>query len=247
MAPTVYLVSGANRGIGLAIVTQLAAHDNVVVFAGARNPAAATDLQALKSKYPGKLYPVKLAAANKADNQAAVAEIEKVAGRLDVVLANAGQGDNFEASDKVSFDAMRSHFETNVLGPLGLFQATWPLLKTSSKTPKFFITSSVVGSIQMGTTFPWNFLAYGSTKAAANFLAAKLYHEFPELIVYPLHPGVVKTDLATEFSAGAPGFGDLPAITPQESAAGIIKVVESATRTEAGPKLTGYDGSSLPW
>lgn len=114
MPETVYLVSGANRGIGmyfpslpvyayirtaptlclistgLGIVTELAGHDNTIVFAGARNPDAAKDLHALVEKHPGKVHIVKLISADRAGNDVAVEEIKATAGRLDVVIANAG-------------------------------------------------------------------------------------------------------------------------------------------------------------
>jgi NAD(P)-dependent dehydrogenase (short-subunit alcohol dehydrogenase family) len=71
-------------------VKALVARADVVVFAGARQSGSATDLQALAAAHPGKLHVVELASADEAGNRAAVAEIERVAGRLDVVIANAG-------------------------------------------------------------------------------------------------------------------------------------------------------------
>jgi len=70
--------------------------------------------------------------------------------------------------------------QVNVLGPLALFQASYQLLKTSSE-PKFMIVSSAAGSVQLGTTFPIKVTAYGVSKAGVNWLAAKLYHEYPEI------------------------------------------------------------------
>lgn len=76
--------------VGLGLVTALASRDNVIVFAGARNPSAAEGLQALAKKYPGKFYPVKLTSGDKAENEAVAEFIQKTAGHLDVVIANAG-------------------------------------------------------------------------------------------------------------------------------------------------------------
>jgi len=75
---------------GLGLVTALARRDNVMVFTGARRPTEATDLQALVQQYPGKVHIVKLTSCDKAENEAAVATIDALAGRLDVVIANAG-------------------------------------------------------------------------------------------------------------------------------------------------------------
>ena len=109
MAPTVYLVSGANRGIGksstrrpsmhsaliilpgLGIVKALSLREDVVVFAGARNPSAADELQQLSKQLPDKVHVVNLTSGNKANNEAAVTKVKELAGRLDVVIANAGE------------------------------------------------------------------------------------------------------------------------------------------------------------
>jgi NADP-dependent 3-hydroxy acid dehydrogenase YdfG len=60
------------------------------VFAGARDPSAAKDLQALESQHPGKVHAVKLIANDEQGNRDAVEYVKTKAGRLDVVIANAG-------------------------------------------------------------------------------------------------------------------------------------------------------------
>jgi NAD(P)-dependent dehydrogenase (short-subunit alcohol dehydrogenase family) len=72
------------------MVKALAAKPDVVVYAGARQPGAAVELQALSKDYPGRVYVLKLSSADEADNRAAIEEIQKTSGRLDVVVANAG-------------------------------------------------------------------------------------------------------------------------------------------------------------
>jgi hypothetical protein len=76
---------------GLGLVQALASRDNIVVFAGARNPDAAEDLQALEAQHPGKVHTVKLVANDEQGNRDAVEYVKKKAGRLDVVIANAGK------------------------------------------------------------------------------------------------------------------------------------------------------------
>ncbi|KZO92388.1 NAD(P)-binding protein [Calocera viscosa TUFC12733] len=249
MSPSVYLVSGANRGIGLAIVAQLAARENTVVFAGARNPSAATDLQALESKCPGKVHIVKLTSTDEADNKAAVVKIKEIAGRLDVVIANAGTGGNSVVpSEHVSLDEMRETFEVNVLGPLVLFQATYQLLKASTDSPKFIVISSGAGSLEAGTKFPAPILPYGTSKAAVNYVAAKLHYEYPGLVVFPLHPGGVETDMSAHAKKLIPAMANFPLMTTEASARGILSVVDAAKRDEeTGPKFLNYDGSIVPW
>jgi NAD(P)-dependent dehydrogenase (short-subunit alcohol dehydrogenase family) len=77
-------------GVGFGLVKALSARDNVIVFAGARNPAAAQDLQTLAAERAGKLHVVKLISSDAEGNAAAIAFIKDKTGRLDVVIANAG-------------------------------------------------------------------------------------------------------------------------------------------------------------
>ncbi|KAJ7878965.1 hypothetical protein B0H14DRAFT_1620955, partial [Mycena olivaceomarginata] len=84
---TVYLVTGSNRGIGYSLAAAIAARPNTIVFAAARNPGAQS-LKDLAAKHPN-VHPIKLNSGDEADNAAAVAEIQKTAGQLDVVIANA--------------------------------------------------------------------------------------------------------------------------------------------------------------
>jgi NAD(P)-dependent dehydrogenase (short-subunit alcohol dehydrogenase family) len=65
----------------------------------------------------------------------------------------------------------------NVNGPLVLFQATYPLLKTSTPSPKFIAISSIAGSITIGPGFPFKAIAYGASKAALNFVVRKIRSE----------------------------------------------------------------------
>lgn len=85
----IVVVSGANRGIGYGLASTLAARPNVIVFAGARDAAAQT-LTDLAAKRPN-VHPVQLNSGNTADNAAAIAHIKKIAGQLDVIIANAGE------------------------------------------------------------------------------------------------------------------------------------------------------------
>ncbi|KZT54360.1 NAD(P)-binding protein [Calocera cornea HHB12733] len=247
MSPTVYLISGANRGIGLGLVTALVARPNAVVFAGARNPASASELKSLQTKYPGKLHIVKLTSADPAENIAAVEEIKRVAGRLDVVIANAGIAKFWGSILNTPLDEIREHYEVNVVGPTVLFQSTWPLLKESPK-PEFAIVSSIAGSIGVGAPIPAGFFAYGASKAGANYLAMKLHSEHSELAVVLIHPGPVETDMgAMAHEQDEVVREGMPLITLDESVTGILKLVDGGKREKEGPKMIGYDGAIIAW
>lgn len=114
-SPTVYLVSGANRGLGLGLVTALVQRPDTIVFAGARDPPNATDLNALAAAHAGKLHVVKLVSADTESNTAAAAQIAKVADHIDVVIANAAVGDVFADALTASKEEMTRHFDVGGL------------------------------------------------------------------------------------------------------------------------------------
>ncbi|KAI5888317.1 NAD(P)-binding protein [Schizophyllum commune H4-8] len=246
MAPTVYLVTGGNRGIGLAIVTALAPRPDVVVFAGARDPTRSTDLHALANAHSGRVHVIKIVSADKENNKAAIEEIKRVAGRLDVVIANAGIGDSYETALEVPTEQMVRHFEINTNGPLVLFQVTYPLLR-ESQMPKFVTISSALGSIALAGQMALNVYAYGASKAAVNWVMRKLHHDFPDMVIFPISPGRVLTDMAQAASrddtqeqrAMRDAF---PAITPEESAGGILEQINVATRETHGGQFVDVTG-----
>jgi NAD(P)-dependent dehydrogenase (short-subunit alcohol dehydrogenase family) len=182
--PTVYLVSGANRGIGLGLVTALAAREDTVVYAGIRDHAKADALDALVTKYPGNVRIVSLLSTSEENNAAVASAIESEVGKVDVVFANAGRiscflyasfsaliimifaegiANHIGSPLDTPLDQVRAHVETNSLGPLLLFQKIYHLLKRSDAPsgPKFVVISSILGVI--GDEIPIPATAYGKS------------------------------------------------------------------------------------
>jgi NAD(P)-dependent dehydrogenase (short-subunit alcohol dehydrogenase family) len=118
MSTKVYLITGANRGLGLShclflslifnpkhkpslyflnvlglglVETFASKHANIAIFALARNPSKSTELLALQAKFPGKIFPVAYDATDKQSAKAAARVVEEKYGWVDVVVANAGQ------------------------------------------------------------------------------------------------------------------------------------------------------------
>ncbi|KAI4523669.1 NAD(P)-binding protein [Schizophyllum commune Loenen D] len=245
MSPTVYLVTGANRGIGLAITTQLAARPDAIVFAGARDPDRATDLHALATANPGRVHILNVISADRANNDAAIEVIRRVAGRLDVVIANAGISDCFVPALKVPTEEMVRHVEVNTNGPLVLFQAAYPLLR-QSPSPKFVPVTSAMGSIADGSTYPIYTYAYGASKAALNWVTRKLHFDFPGLVIFPIDPGGTDTDFVKNAVEKDERMRELmqsfPLIPPETSARGILEQVDAATRETHGGQFVNYAG-----
>ncbi|KAL1733470.1 hypothetical protein EV714DRAFT_281835 [Schizophyllum commune] len=239
--PTVYLISGANRGIGLTLVTELAKRPNTIVFAGAREPSTATELSKLAAAHPNKVHIVPLVSADKENNLAAVQTIRETVGKLDVVIANAGVGTPLEFALEVAPETMLRHFDVNVNGPLVLFQATYPLLK-ESKIRKFVAVSTPAASIHTGSQWPGGTYAYSSTKAALNWVMRKLHRDFEDLVVFPLSPGMVGTDMALAHIEQEPYLRTVPMIDAEENAKGMLAQIDQATRETHGGQFVDYRG-----
>ncbi|KAJ7776755.1 hypothetical protein DFH07DRAFT_797614 [Mycena maculata] len=236
---TVYLISGANRGIGYGLATTLAARPNVIVFAGARDPAAQS-LKDLSAKHPN-VHPVKLTAGDEADNEAAIAEVQKIAGQLDVIIANAAISKYYGTVATTPLSEFREHWEVNTLGTIVLFQAAHGLLLASpSGVPTFALISTGAASIERYIHLQAG--AYGASKAAANFLVKVLDKEHPALIALAINPGWVATDMGNR-GAVANGLPRAP-VSVEDSVAGILSRIDGATKEKSSGRFWNFKATS---
>ncbi|PRP88861.1 hypothetical protein PROFUN_00329 [Planoprotostelium fungivorum] len=121
----IWLISGANRGIGFGLVKNVITRPDVVVYAGARDPAKATELQKLAAEH-NNLHIVKLTSGSVEQAREVAAAIEKRYGGLDYVIANAGIAVLGYLLKDVPLEDLNEHFHVNVVGVLVLFQAVLP-------------------------------------------------------------------------------------------------------------------------
>src|SRR5271165_765828 len=157
----VILVTGASSGIGKATAEHLAARGHRV-FAGARRPDAVSLLHGA--------HPVQLDVTDDASVSAAVSSILATAGRIDVLVNNAGSS-ILGAVEETSIDQARSLFETNVLGVLRMSQAVLPAMRRQ-RAGRIVNVSSVVGFLPapyMGV--------YAASKHAIEGLSESMDHE----------------------------------------------------------------------
>ncbi|PRP85678.1 hypothetical protein PROFUN_06512 [Planoprotostelium fungivorum] len=244
----VWLISGANRGIGFGLVNNLLARSDVIIYAGAREPAKATELQKLAAEHKN-LHIVKLTSGSVEEAKEAAAVIEKRSGGLDYVIANAGIAYSTSRLEAVTLEDFNEHFQVNVVGVLVLFQATLPLLLKRT-TRVFEAVSSAVGSNTNAHLFAaFNNGSYSLSKAALNYLVRRISVEHAEdgLVAFTVHPGLVETDMAQKFleRPEAAAWKSV-AIKPDDSAKALLVVTDKATKDTNG-KYLNYDGTELPW
>ena len=111
-----YLVSGANRGIGLEFVRQLLGRGERVV-AACRHTARATELNRLSGRFPGHLNILPLDVAEPRSIAGLVREIDMLELRIDVLINNAGVLTSGETFGEVDPKALGQAFATNAQGP----------------------------------------------------------------------------------------------------------------------------------
>lgn len=209
--PRIALVTGANRGIGLAIVKGLLAQGDIVI-AGCRQPQAAKELAALTEAYPAQLNVVALDVCEDDSVARLAAKIETEYARLDVLVNNAGIArDHWQPGLSLDIELMRETMETNLYGVLRCCQAFLPLMQRNGYGRVVNLSSELasMGEMQMGST-----VAYRTSKAALNALTKLLALELAEhedILVNAACPGWVKTELG---GADAPLSTEEGADTP---------------------------------
>jgi len=196
MAETrIALVSGANRGIGLEIVHQLA-REGLITVLGSRDPEKGR-LAAATLASEGLEPPVVALDVTQPDSiRAAVAEVMDLFGRIDVLVNNAGvlkEGFTPEESSvfDVDPDLVMLTYLTNAVGPLRLIQAVAPSMRERGYGRIVNLSSGAGQLAEMGSGFP----AYRMSKAALNALTRLTAAELGpgDIKINAMCPGWVRT------------------------------------------------------
>jgi NAD(P)-dependent dehydrogenase (short-subunit alcohol dehydrogenase family) len=245
--PTV-LITGANRGIGLEYVKQIAARGWNVI-ATTRKPDEAADLQALAKDNPG----VVIEQLDVTDHPA----IDALAARykdqpIDLLINNAAVTPRLKTAFSgktamIDYEVARRSFETNALGAIKVASTFLPHVIASQQKKIVFI-SSKGGSFAEGPKGPIMF-EYRTSKAALNMLVYSFSYETKGkgVTTIALSPGSVNTEPAPgEFGYGSkirqPG-----AIEPPESVSAMLKVIDGLSAAQNGQFLDYKDGRVIPW
>ncbi|KAJ7595720.1 hypothetical protein C8J56DRAFT_1001727 [Mycena floridula] len=216
----VILVTGSNTGIGYEVVRILASKGHIVYLA-ARNVAAGKEAQArLLKEHNLNVKFVQLEVTDIGSIQAAKDLIEKAEGRLDNLVNNAGFGaigENQKAST-IYLATIQSTFEPNFFGLIQVTQTFLPLLRKGREGYKVICnvsTDMASNSLQAGPNAGPHYVAYNTSKAAANSYSIALAAELKDegIKVNCFTPGPIATKLNHFASHGK---------TPEEGAEMMI-------------------------
>lgn len=215
------LVTGANRGIGLEFVRQLAARGDTV-HAACRKSSPELDGLGVRV----------LAGVDVASDEQVASLAERLEGvDLDLLVNNAGILERGGLED-LEWESLRRQLEVNSLGPLRVTRALLPNLGPGSRVA---ILTSLMGSIADNGS--GGYYGYRMSKAAVNAAGVSLARDLaPRSIpVFLLHPGMV----ATEMTGGR-------GIDVETSVTGLLERLDSLTPEESGT-FWHTDGRELPW
>ena len=230
--PSVAVVIGANRGIGLGVVREFL-HRGWSVIATARRPDSAAELHALAAAHQGKLEVVALdlSSTDQVDGFASA-----LAGRkLDAVLINGGTaGPEHMSASKATEAEIGSLILTNAVAPIRLARALAALVRENTGVLAF--TSSIMGSVALNTDGFHEL--YRASKAALNSLSRGVWTEVKGrgLTLLNLHPGWVRTDMG----------GPSAPVSVEESARGLVAVIERE-RGKHHHVFISFQGDELAW
>src|SRR3954467_639971 len=203
------LVTGANKGIGFAVAQGL----GTLGFTGAvgarddsRREQAVKELRAAGVDAFG----VALDVTSDDSVAAAAATVEQTAGRLDVLVNNAGVSGAIEGGTQdpttLDLEVVRTVLDTNVLGVIRVTNAMLPLL-SRAKSPRIVNVSSSMGSLTLQTGPVM--AAYPPSKSMLNSVTAQYARRLADtnVIVNACCPGYVATDFTGSNAPPTPGQG----------------------------------------
>jgi NAD(P)-dependent dehydrogenase (short-subunit alcohol dehydrogenase family) len=208
------LITGASRGLGLALARRLAAQGWTLII----DARGAEALDAARAELASQAQVITIAGdVTDPAHRRALADAVRAAGGLDVLVNNAsilGPSPQPQLLD-YPLDVLERVYRTNVVAPLALIQAVRDSLKPGARVLN--ITSDAGVEPYEG----WG--GYGSSKAALEQLSAILAAENPSLRVYWVDPGDMRTQMHQEAFPGE-DISDRP--PPEENVPGLIELIE---------------------
>lgn len=224
--PSTYLITGANRGIGLEFARQLTARGDTVI-ATRRDASRAGEIERVASRV------IDLDVSDPASIAALPAALGDAP--IDVLINNAGVSAEAKTLEDCTAAELQSVFMVNSTAPMLVGRAALPSLRAGRRKHIVNITSQL-GSIANNTG--GSSYAYRASKAALNMLTRSMANELvPEgFVCVAVHPGWVRTDMG---GAAAP-------LMPAKAVAAMIRLFDRLDAADNG-KFLSFDGTPLPW
>ncbi|MBD2867665.1 SDR family oxidoreductase [Paenibacillus arenilitoris] len=228
------LITGANRGLGLALAAEACARGHQVL-AGVRGPGSSAEgLQELTRTFPEQVTILPLDVSDENSVRYACEQASARVGGIDAVINSAaillGRDQKLEQLD---FEQVEQSFQTNLFGPMIVMKHFLPLLRGGENQAVINI-SSEAGSLAGAYGGDYS---YALSKAALNMFSAQLRRELaPQgILVHALHPGWIRTDMGGE---KAPGDAAV-------SAEGILNLIERKTEAKNQALFIDHNGNPM--
>lgn len=181
----VALVTGANRGLGAEIASELV-ELGATVYAGTR------DIENVTAE---ELRPVQLDVTSNPEIEEAFRTVEQEAGQLDILVNNAGIHGPSGALADLSPTEINQTLLTNLHGSTMVSHYALPLLEKQDGGRIVNISS---GDGWFGDGISSSHLPYGVSKAGVNALTSALADQYPDLLINAVYPGWIQTDMGGE-------------------------------------------------
>ncbi|KIN78999.1 SDR family NAD(P)-dependent oxidoreductase [Sulfitobacter mediterraneus] len=190
----VALLTGASKGMGLAMATALADHGATVVISARKQDQLDEAAAGINARGKGKAFGVACNVGYKEQLQALVDQTHEKAGKIDVVIGNAGVNPYYGKTSQIPDDAYDKTMNANVKSNLWLAQMVAPDMIEKGAGSMAFTSS--IGAFKPSTMLG----TYGMSKLALIGLCRNLAAEFgPKGLRFnAICPGLVKTEFARE-------------------------------------------------
>ncbi|CDO74376.1 hypothetical protein BN946_scf184956.g5 [Trametes cinnabarina] len=232
----VWLVTGANRGIGLELTKQLLRNPSNIVLAACRNPDQAAALNEVAQAANGRVHVLCLDVTDRSSIRDAFSEATRILGDkgIDYLLNNAAINlRDWDSAFTLDPDVMQQVFETNVVGPAYITQVFLPLVEKSAKKMVVNVSSELG---RFNADFGTRSTSYSVAKAGLNMLTYKQQKERPDIVFISLCPGWLKTDMGGQEAPNDVAVG----------VEGVIKTILGLTPVDSG-KFFNWKGQELSW
>jgi len=234
------LITGANKGLGYETARQLGAR-SYTVWIGARNKGKGEAAAAQLLQEGIDAHFVELDVTRPPTIESAARKVERLCGKLDVLVNNAGVFLDNAPPSELDIELLRQTFETNVFGAFAVTRTMLPLLAKSPAGRVVNVSSSLGSLSKLGDPdFEFaDFLAaaYNSSKTALNALTVQFAKQWK--------------DSPIKFNAADPGYmaTDMTANQGRRTVQqGAVIVVCLATLPDDGPSGAFYDANgAIPW